>query len=52
MTTWIFVGEMAIKILGMGMKSYASDSMNQFDAVTVIISLVEIVLVNVGNGNT
>ena len=37
---------MVIKILGMGMKSYVMDGMNQFDAVTVIISLVEFTLVN------
>ena len=42
--TWIFVGEMIIKILGLGATTYAADSMNQFDAVVVIISIAEMVL--------
>jgi hypothetical protein len=43
-TTWIFVTELVIKVLGLGIKTYASDSMNQFDAIVVIISLVEFIL--------
>ena len=27
-TTWIFVMEMVVKVLGMGLKTYAMDSMN------------------------
>ena len=42
--TWIFVGEMVIKILGLGIVTYSLDSMNQFDAIVVIISIVEMVL--------
>lgn len=36
--------EMVVKVLGMGLKSYAMDSMNQFDAIVVIISIVEFIL--------
>lgn len=42
--TWVFVAEMAIKILGLGMKTYVTDAMNQFDAIVVIISIVETLL--------
>lgn len=44
-TTWIFVFEMVVKVLGMGIKTYAQDSMNQFDAIVVIISIIEFILV-------
>ena len=42
--TWIFVGELGIKVLGLGIKTYAMDSFNQFDATVVIVSVVEFVL--------
>ena len=45
-STWIFVGELAIKVLGLGIQTYVKDSMNQFDAIVVIISIIEIVLSN------
>jgi hypothetical protein len=45
-TTWIFVGELVIKVLGLGLQTYVRDQMNQFDAVVVIISIVEIILSN------
>ena len=51
-TTWVFVGELIIKVLGLGVKAYVSDSMNQFDAIVVIISIVEIVLQNSQNNET
>lgn len=35
---------MVIKILGLGIVTYSLDSMNQFDAIVVIISIVEMVL--------
>ena len=43
-TTWIFVGELIIKVIGLGIKTYVSDSLNQFDAIVVIFSIVEIIL--------
>ena len=27
-TTWVFVGELIIKVLGLGIKTYVSDSLN------------------------
>ena len=43
-TTWIFVGEMVIKLIGLGVATYISAGMNQFDAFVVIVSMVEVVL--------
>ena len=43
-TTFIFVGELVIKVLGLGVSAYAMDGMNQFDAIVVTISIVEYVL--------
>ena len=42
--TWIFIGEMIMKILGLGLKTYVIDDMNRFDAIVVIISIVELIL--------
>jgi len=43
-TTFIFVGELCIKVLGLGVRTYAMDGMNRFDAIVVTISIVEYVL--------
>ena len=40
------MGELVIKVLGLGIQAYARDSMNQFDAIVVIISIIEIILSN------
>ena len=42
--TWAFVGEMVIKLFGLGFKEYAKDSFNLFDAVVVVLSLVEVTM--------
>ena len=42
--TWIFIAEMVMKLIGLGFKSYASDSFNIFDCTVVVISIVELVL--------
>lgn len=39
--SWIFFGEMIIKLIGLGFKAYASDSFNLFDCAVVMISLIE-----------
>ena len=39
--TWIFFLEMILKIIGLGFYNYRQDSYNVFDAVIVIISLVD-----------
>lgn len=48
--TWAFVCEMVIKLLGLGFSEYIKDSFNKFDAVIVILSLVEFVLMTTGFG--
>lgn len=42
--SWFFVAEMLVKLGGMGIKHYARDTFNLFDALLVILSLVEMVL--------
>lgn len=42
--TWCFFVEMLIKLLGLGFKEYVRDAFNVFDAVLVIISLVDFVI--------
>ena len=39
--TWIFLLEMVLKIIGLGFYNYRQDKYNVFDAVIVIISLVD-----------
>jgi len=41
--TIIFICEMGLKILGMGIEGYLRDSMNYFDALIVIVSIIELV---------
>ena len=41
--TIIFLVEMVIKLLGLGLRIYARDSFNVFDAVIVVMSIVELV---------
>ena len=48
--TYTFLAEMIIKLLGFGVKEYAKDSFNLFDAFVVIISLVELALDALGVG--
>ena len=40
----IFIVEMAVKLLGLGFREYFRDRFNDFDAVIVLISTVDIVL--------
>ena len=39
--TWIFVLEMVMKLIGLGLENYRKDAYNVFDAVIVMISLVD-----------
>ena len=39
--TWAFVGEMIIKLIGLGFREYVLDSFNVFDCIVVILSLVD-----------
>ena len=49
--TWIFFLEMILKIIGLGFSNYRQDSYNVFDAVIVIISLVDWTLSRIPNLN-
>ena len=42
--TWCFVAELVIKLIGLGVKEYARDSFNLFDALVVVLSLVDIIV--------
>jgi hypothetical protein len=42
--TWCFFGEMVIKIMGFGIKQYARDKVNLFDAFVVILTIAENIL--------
>jgi hypothetical protein len=42
--TYIFLVEMITKLIGLGFKDYAADGFNVFDAVIVVISVVELFL--------
>lgn len=39
-----FVAEMLIKLVGLGFKNYARDRFNLFDALLVVLSLIEMIL--------
>jgi hypothetical protein len=42
--TFYFAGELLLKLVGLGPRRYIKDRMNQFDALVVAASLVEVVL--------
>ena len=42
--SWCFFAEMIIKIIGLGFREYARDTFNIFDALLVIVSLIDFVL--------
>ena len=42
--TWCFLGEMIIKLLGLGVRDYLRDAFNIFDACLVILSMVDEIL--------
>ena len=42
--TIIFIVEMGLKIMGFGIRGYAGDKMNLFDALIVLLSIVELVM--------
>ena len=44
--TAVFIGELVLKLAGMGLVKYFSDSMNYLDFAVVIFSLVEIIFLN------
>jgi hypothetical protein len=48
---WVFLGEMIIKLIGLGVKEYVLDKFNIFDGFIVMISTVEVILsyINIGS---
>lgn len=50
--TFIFIGEMAIKIIGLGIATYCSRVENLFDAFIVIMSVVELAISTEGGSGT
>ena len=42
--TWCFIAEMIIKLIGLGFRDYARDAFNLFDALLVVISIIDMVL--------
>ena len=49
--TYLFIGEMTIKLLAVGVVKYCSDKMNLLDGTVVIISIFEIIYVAMSAGN-
>jgi hypothetical protein len=39
--TWVFLGEMALKLIGLGVATYVKDRFNIFDALVVILTVAE-----------
>ena len=39
--TWLFFGEMLLKLIGLGPKNYVRDFYNKFDAFIVLISIID-----------
>lgn len=50
--TWIFIGEMSLKLVALGPGGYCSDRMNLLDGAVVILSIVEIVLSTTGGAGS
>ena len=42
--TWAFVAEMIIKLMGLGFREYTRDSFNIFDALIVILSMIDFIM--------
>lgn len=45
--TWAFFAEMIMKMIGLGVKNYVRDSFNLFDAIVVLLSLVDVAITSV-----
>ena len=49
--TYCFILEMVIKLIGLGFKEYSRDSFNIFDAIVVILSIVDMVITAASNSD-
>ena len=50
--TWIFIVEMALKLLAVGPKKYSNEIMNLLDGGVVTLSIVEIIMSSLGGGGS
>ena len=48
--TWIFIVEMTMKILAIGISKYISDKMNCLDGSVVVLSVIELIVDNMLKG--
>jgi len=48
--TWIFIGEMGLKLIAIGPKKYSANVMNLLDGAVVLLSIVEILMEAIGGG--
>jgi hypothetical protein len=44
--TWVFFGEMALKIIAMGPVKYLKDKINHMDCLVVVISITELIVIS------
>ncbi len=44
--TWIFIGEMAMKLIGLGPMKYLRDKLNYLDGIVVIVSIAELLIIS------
>ena len=49
--TYCFIVEMVIKLIGLGLREYCRDSFNIFDAVVVILSILDIVITSASDSD-
>ena len=42
--TFCFIVEMVIKLIGLGFREYSRDSFNIFDAIVVVLSVVDMII--------
>ena len=47
--TWIFIAELSMKLLAVGLKKYCSEKFNLLDGGVVLISVVEMIMLALGN---
>lgn len=42
--TFIFIGDMVVKLIGLGLRDYFADAFNKFDFLIIMFSLLEIIV--------
>ena len=50
--SYLFIGEMVIKLIGLGFREYCRDSFNIFDAVVVILTIVDMIITSTSDSGT